>query len=161
MRWLQLTPACSQLAPTVPAAPGVARGSPSCVQNARFSATSAPWMSRLRQALLSWLIVLFALASLTIGVPLHEARHLAEPLSGPTTTHAGDAGLSEPAPGHGTTARDCVWCLFHAQAALDQPPPAAPALLRLAFQPPTDGLRLAPPAPAQIRAAPPRGPPQT
>lgn len=118
-------------------------------------------MFRLRQALLSWLIVLFALASLTIGVPLHEARHLAEPLSGPTTAHTDGAGPGEPAPEHGTAARDCVWCLFHAQAALDQPPPAAPALLHLAFQAPPDGLRLAPPAPAEIRAAAPRGPPQT
>jgi hypothetical protein len=117
-------------------------------------------MFRLRHALLSWLIVLFALASLTIGVPLHEVGHLAEPLAGPTSAHADGAGTGEPAPGHGSAARKCVWCLFHAQTALDQPPPAAPALLHLAFQAPQDGLRLAPPAPAEIRAAPPRGPPQ-
>jgi hypothetical protein len=117
-------------------------------------------MFRLRHALLSWLIVLFALASLTIGVPLHEARHLAEPLAGPTAAQADGASTSEPAPEHGSAARNCVWCLFHAQATLDQPPPAAPALLHLAFQPPQDGQSLAPPAPAEIRAAPPRGPPQ-
>ncbi|PTT91119.1 hypothetical protein DBR42_04520, partial [Pelomonas sp. HMWF004] len=115
-------------------------------------------MLRLRHALSSWLIVLLALASLTVGRPLHEAAHLAEPLasaaSGASVEQAQSTPREHPAPEDRSAVRECVWCLLHAQMALHGVPTPTSALLSLASHAPPAGLRSDPVVPAEIRAAP-------
>jgi len=117
---------------------------------------------RFRKGFQAWLILALALASLLVGRPLHEALHLSAPpfvaaLQGlaDTADSAPDDAPAEPA--HQTGA--CVWCLLHADALhtgsplAGEQPPAKPAAT------PPEGLSTSAPKPAEIRAAPPRGPP--
>lgn len=118
---------------------------------------------RFRKGFQAWLILALALASLLVGRPLHEALHLTAP-AGATALLAldetpSDSG-SDSTPGEtGHQGGTCVWCLLHAEAL--HPAPALADALRPApaASTPPDGLRTTVLQAADIRAAPPRGPP--
>lgn len=111
------------------------------------------------KAILAWLIVALALASLVVGRPLHEALHLSAPGSVLTAQSADEPAPDCPSPEPGSHAGSCVWCLLHAQALHTATEPARVLQPAVQAAAPLDGLRTALPAPAEIRAAPPRGPP--
>ncbi|UXH76957.1 DUF2946 family protein [Roseateles amylovorans] len=113
-----------------------------------------------------WLIALaLAMASLLIARPLHEARHLAEPLVASLTQAAdglaadGGSEADDPAGDPEQRLGGCVWCLIHAQAAHTAfVAPDLPAALDVTHVPPRPPLTLAP-VPRRLPVPPSRGPP--
>lgn len=114
---------------------------------------------RPRKAILAWLIVALALASLVIGRPLHEALHLSAPGSVLAAQTAEEPAPDSPAPEAGSHGGSCVWCLLHVQALHTATEPADVAQPAAHAAAPLDGLRTALPEPAEVHAPPPRGPP--
>lgn len=114
---------------------------------------------RPHKAILAWLIAALALASLVVGRPLHEAWHLSAPGGFLAAQTAEEPAPDCPAPETGSDGSSCVWCLMHAQALHTATGPATMPQPAVHAAAPLDGLRTALPEPAEVRAAPPRGPP--